>query len=78
MGSYIFFAITGGILIKDVSGEIVQKYVVTPQLQEIKEQASSGNLNLEQEEIKEIKSEKPFIREEMMTLYSENPELSLS
>ena len=75
IGALIAFAITGGILIKDVSGEIVQKYVVTPQLQEIKEQASSGNLNLEQEEIKEIKSEKPFIREEMMTLYSENPDL---
>lgn len=75
IGAVIAFTITGGILIKDVSGEIVQKYVVTPQLQEIKEQASSGNLNLEQEEIKEIKSEKPFIREEMMTLYSENPDL---
>ena len=41
IGAVIAFAITGGILIKDVSGEIVQKYVVTPQLQEIKEQASS-------------------------------------
>ena len=75
IGAVIAFAITGGTLIKDVSSEIVQKYVVTPQIQEIKEQAGSGRLNLEQEEIKEIKNEKPFIREEMMSLYSINPDL---
>lgn len=75
MGAVIAFAITGGTLVKDVTSEVIQKYVVTPQIQDIKEQAGSGKLNLEQEEVKEIKSEKPFIREEMLSLYSVNPDL---
>lgn len=75
IGAVTAFAITGGSLIKDVSGEIVQKYVVEGQIQDIKQQASSGNLNLNEEEIREIKEEKPYLREELMSLYAINRDL---
>lgn len=67
--------ITGGALIKDVSGEIIQKYVIDTKIQDIKNQAGGGSLNLQPEEIKEIIDEKPYIREEMMSLYDVNNDL---
>ncbi|MCM1054829.1 MAG: class B sortase [Bacteroides sp.] len=75
IGATITFAVTGGALIKDVSEEMVHKYVVDAQIQDIKDKASGGSLNLAAEEIREIKSEKPFIREEMMSLYDINSDL---
>ncbi|MBD5117312.1 MAG: class B sortase [Ruminococcaceae bacterium] len=75
LGAVITFAVTGGTLIKDVSGEMIQKYVVDTQIQDIKDRASGGSLNLEEEIIEEIKSEKPYIREEMMSLYDINNDL---
>ena len=75
IGAVVAFAITGGSLVKDVSGEMIRKYVVDEQIKEIKQQAGSGNLNLNEEEIKEIKEEKPYIREELMSLYAINPDL---
>lgn len=75
IGAVVAFGITGGNLVKDISGEMVQKYVVEGQIQDIKQQASSGNLNLNEEEIREIKEEKPYIREELMSLYAINPDL---
>lgn len=75
IGAVVAFAITGGSLVKDVSGEMIRKYVVDEQIKEIKHQAGSGNLNLNEEEIKEIKEEKPYIREELMSLYAINPDL---
>lgn len=74
IGAVIAFGVTGGSLLKEVSSEAVQKYVVEGEIQEIKNQASSGNLNLNEEEIKEIKEEKPYIREDMMSLYAVNPD----
>lgn len=71
----IAFLITGGSLIYDVYTQAVQKYVVNEKISEIKANSSGGTINLAPEIIKEIKEEKPYIRDDFMTLYNVNNDL---
>lgn len=75
IGAVVAFAITGGTLLKDVYSEAIQKYVVDEKIQDLKNPTGSGSLNLSAEEINNIKTEKPYIREELMALYSANSDL---
>lgn len=68
----IAFAITGYTLLKDVSGEIIQMYYIPNQVADDKRQ---GSVNLSPEVIDKIKEQKPYIRENLMTLYSKNNDL---
>lgn len=68
----IAFIITGYTLVSDVTGEITQLYIIPNQVQNDK---SQGSLNLSQETIDKIKTEVPYIRENLMTLYTKNPDL---
>lgn len=63
------FVITGGTLLKDVIGEVKQKYIITDQVDKDK---ANGTLKLTQEQIDKIKSEKPYIRADLMGLYEKN------
>lgn len=66
------FVITGYTLFNDVTGEITQLYIIPDQISSDK---SQGSLNLSQETIDKIKVEKPYIREDLMTLYTKNSDL---
>lgn len=68
----VAFAITGYTLLSDVSGEITQLYIIPDQINNDK---SQGSLNLSQETIDKIKTDKPYIREDLMTLYTKNSDL---
>ena len=72
IGAVIAFIITGSSLLNDIFGQMRQIYVVDNNIQQEK---SSGKLNLSHEEIKQIESEKPYIREDLMGLYSRNSDL---
>lgn len=71
-GAVIAFAITGYTLLSDVSGEIIQMIILPDRVNAAKNQ---GKLNLSQETIENIKAEVPYIRENLMTLYSQNRDL---
>lgn len=64
----IAFAITGYTLLSDVSGEIIQMYILPNRVNAAKE----GKLNLSKEDIENIKSEVPYIKEDYLQLYSQN------
>ena len=72
IGAVVAFVITGGTLLNDVFGEMRQKYIVSDWIQK---DYASGNLNLSAEEIEQISIQKPYIREELMGLYSKNNDL---
>lgn len=72
IGAVIAFIITGGSLLNDIFGQMRQIYIVEENIQQDK---SSGNLNLSREEIEQIKSEKVYIREDLMGLYAKNSDL---
>ena len=72
IGAIIAFVITGGSLLNDIFGQMRQIYIVEGNIQQDK---SSGNLNLSREEIEQIKSEKTYIREDLMGLYAKNSDL---
>ena len=72
IGAVIAFVITGGSLLTDVFGQVRQIYVVD---NNIRQEKSSGTLNLSQEEIEQIESEKPYIRTDLMGLYAKNSDL---
>lgn len=72
IGAVIAFIITGGSLLNDVFGEMRQMYIVSDQ---IKNDKSNGTMNLTPEEVREIESSKPYIREDLMGLYAKNNDL---
>lgn len=72
IGAVIAFVITGGSLLWDIFGQVRQIYVVEGKIEQEK---INGSLNLSEEEIEQISSEKPYIRNDMMGLYAQNSDL---
>lgn len=66
------FVITGGSLLSEIFGQLRQIYIVEGQIEQDK---INGSLNLSAEEIDRITEEQPYIRDEMMGLYSANSDL---
>ncbi|MDE7280856.1 MAG: class B sortase [Ruminiclostridium sp.] len=69
IGAVAALVITGGTLMKDISGELVQKYQIANKLDNIKNHGS-GNLSVDV--VNNIIEQKPYIREDFMGLYAEN------
>lgn len=72
IGAVVAFVITGGSLLWDIFGQVRQIYIVEGNIQQDK---GSGSLNLSAEEIEKITEDKPYIREDLMGLYSKNSDL---
>ena len=72
IGAVAAFVITGGSLLGDIFGQLRQIYIVG---EKIEQERIQGSLNLSQEEIDRIIADKPYIREDLMGLYSKNSEL---
>ena len=72
IAAVIAFIITGGSLLNDIYGQLKAKYILEGQIEQEK---INGSLNLSVEEIDRITEEQPFIRDEMMGLYSSNSDL---
>ena len=72
IGAVAAFVITGGSLLGDILGQVRQILVIEGQ---IEQERIDGSLNLSQEEIERITAEKPYIREDLMGLYSSNSDL---
>lgn len=66
----VAFVITGGSVLLDVGNEMVQKYVKTEEIRQLKD-----SLNLSEEEIQKIEQEVPQILPEYMGLYSQNKDI---
>ena len=69
IGAVAALVVTGGTLLKDIRGELVQKYVISNRLDKIKD-IGSGNLSIDT--VNNIVEQKPYIREDFMGLYAEN------
>ena len=69
LGAVVALVITGGALLSDIRGELVQQYVISDRLDKIK---NNGSGNLNPDFINKVQEEKPYIREDFLGLYAEN------
>lgn len=69
IGAVTALVITGGTLLSDIRGELVQEYVISERLNKIK---GVGTGNLDQDLVKEVIEKKPYIRNDFIGLYAEN------
>ncbi len=69
IGAVAALVITGGTLLSDIRGELVQKYVISNRLEQIK---NGGTGHLNENIINSAIEEKPYIREDFIGLYAEN------
>lgn len=69
IGAVVALVITGGTLLSDIKGEIVQEYVISNKIDKIKD---SGTGHLSVDTINNVVEEKPYIRENYIALYAEN------
>lgn len=72
IGAVVAFVITGGSVVRSLADEAYHIYYVDGQIKNDKN-SSSGNLSIE--EVNDIKEDKPYIREELMSLYAKNNDL---